>query len=36
MLEQGSGADRQLAVFRETEDLKKVVEYIIEETAKGL
>lgn len=33
MLERGTGADRQLAVFRETGDLKKVVDFIIEETA---
>ena len=32
MLEEGSGADRQLAVFRETGDLKKVVDYIVAET----
>jgi carboxylate-amine ligase len=32
MLEQGSGADRQLRVFRETGDLKAVVDYIISET----
>ncbi|WP_373074134.1 glutamate-cysteine ligase family protein, partial [Zeaxanthinibacter enoshimensis] len=36
MLEQGSGADRQLNVFRETGDLVKVVDYIICETSKGL
>ena len=30
--ENGSGADRQLRVFRETGDLTKVVDYIIEET----
>ncbi|TDQ32881.1 carboxylate-amine ligase [Zeaxanthinibacter enoshimensis] len=36
MLEQGSGADRQLKVFRETGDLVKVVDYIICETSKGL
>ena len=36
ILEKGSGADRQLRVFRETGDLKKVVDYIIEETAAGL
>ncbi|MBI3474005.1 MAG: carboxylate-amine ligase [Candidatus Solibacter usitatus] len=36
MLERGSGADRQLQVFRETGDLKKVVDYIIEETEAGL
>jgi len=32
MLEQGTGADRQLRVFQETGDLKKVVDYIICET----
>ncbi|MFN7939337.1 MAG: carboxylate-amine ligase [Bryobacteraceae bacterium] len=32
----GTGADRQLRVFRETGDLKKVVDYIIEETEAGL
>ncbi|MEO7028233.1 MAG: carboxylate-amine ligase [Acidobacteriaceae bacterium] len=36
MLEQGSGADRQLRVFRETGDLKKVVDYMAEETRAGL
>jgi carboxylate-amine ligase len=36
MLQQGTGADRQLEVYRESGDLKKVVEYIIEETSKGL
>jgi len=36
MLEMGTGADRQLNVFRETGDLKKVVDYIIEETEVGL
>ncbi|NNF19531.1 MAG: carboxylate-amine ligase [Flavobacteriaceae bacterium] len=36
MLEQGSGADRQLKVFHETGDLVKVVDYIICETSKGL
>jgi glutamate---cysteine ligase / carboxylate-amine ligase len=36
MLESGSGADRQLRVFQETGDLKKVVDYIIEETEAGL
>ncbi len=30
MLEQGTGADRQLAVFKETGDLKKVAQYIEE------
>lgn len=32
MLEQGSGADRQLKVYKETGDLVKVVDYIVEET----
>jgi len=36
MLETGSGADRQLRVYRETGDLKKVVDYIIKETETGL
>ena len=36
ILEKGSGADRQLKVFEETGDLKKVVDYIIEETEAGL
>ena len=36
ILDGGTGADRQLRVFRETGDLKKVVDYIIEETEVGL
>ena len=36
MLDDGSGADRQLAVYNETNDLKKVVEYCVEETKVGL
>jgi glutamate---cysteine ligase / carboxylate-amine ligase len=36
IVETGSGADRQLRVFQETGDLKKVVDYIIEETESGL
>src|SRR6266496_912197 len=32
IVDEGSGADRQLRVFQETGDLKKVVDYIIEET----
>jgi carboxylate-amine ligase len=36
ILERGSGADRQLRVFRETGDLTKVVDYMIEETECGL
>ena len=36
MLEHGSGADRQLKVYRETGDLKKVVDYMVSETRAGL
>src|ERR1700741_2067962 len=36
ILERGTGADRQLQVYRETGDLKKVVDYIMEETEAGL
>src|SRR5579884_3784993 len=36
MLEQGTGADRQLRVFAATNDLNKVVDYMIEETEQGL
>lgn len=36
MLQQGSGADRQLKVFEETKDLKEVMKYVVEETKKGL
>ena len=36
ILEAGSGADRQLQVYHDTGDFKKVVDYIIEETAAGL
>jgi carboxylate-amine ligase len=36
ILETGAGADRQLRVFMQTQDLKKVVDYIIEETEAGL
>jgi glutamate---cysteine ligase / carboxylate-amine ligase len=37
ILENGSGADRQLAVYRETgEELKKLVDFICEETRHGL
>jgi carboxylate-amine ligase len=36
MLETGSGADRQLQVYQDTGDLKRVVDYIIEETQAGL
>ena len=37
ILENGTGADRQLRVFNETQgDLKKVVDYICDETSHGL
>jgi len=36
MLEQGSGADRQLKVYEDTKDLKKVMEYVVAQTRKGL
>lgn len=36
MLEQGSGADRQLKVYEDTKDLKKVMEYVVAQTKKGL
>jgi glutamate---cysteine ligase / carboxylate-amine ligase len=36
ILEMGSGADRQLQVFEKTGDLKKVVDFIIEETEVGV
>jgi len=36
MLDQGSGADRQLKVFRETGSLKSVVDYMAEQTKFGL
>ncbi len=36
ILENGTGADRQLRIFQETGDLHKVVDYIIYETEAGL
>jgi glutamate---cysteine ligase / carboxylate-amine ligase len=36
MMEMGTGAERQLRVFERTQDLKAVVDYIIEETRVGL
>jgi carboxylate-amine ligase len=36
MMDQGSGADRQLKVFQETNDLKAVVDYIVQETEAGV
>jgi carboxylate-amine ligase len=35
IMENGTGADRQLRVFRETGDLKAVVDYICNETEIG-
>ncbi len=36
ILESGTGADRQLKVFEETGSLEKVVDFIMEETVRGL
>jgi carboxylate-amine ligase len=36
MLKMGTGADRQLKVFEETGDLKKVVDYMVSETRVGV
>jgi carboxylate-amine ligase len=36
ILDRGTGADRQLEVFEQTGDLKKVVDYIISETKNGI
>jgi len=36
IVKMGTGADRQLKVFRKTGDMKAVVDYIIEETEVGL
>lgn len=36
MMEMGTGADRQLEVFRRTGDLKQVVDFIVSETSYGL
>jgi len=36
MLEMGTGADRQLRVYKETGDLKQVVDYIVNETKVGV
>jgi len=36
ILKNGTGADRQLAVFEETNDLKSVVDYIVQETKFGI
>jgi carboxylate-amine ligase len=36
ILEEGTSADRQLAVFERTNDLKAVVEHLVRETEEGL
>jgi carboxylate-amine ligase len=36
MVEQGTGADRQLRIFAETGDMKAVVDYMIQQTEEGL
>src|SRR5579864_2626007 len=36
ILQKGTGADRQLAVFEKTGDLKRVVDYMVDETRAGL
>jgi len=36
MMENGTGADRQLAIFEKTGDLKDVVDYMISETKAGI
>ncbi|MDO5615833.1 MAG: carboxylate-amine ligase [Cruoricaptor ignavus] len=36
MLKRGTGADRQLQIFEETKDLKRVVDYMIAETEYGI
>lgn len=36
ILREGTGADRQLAVYRQTGDLRSVVDYLAEETMRGV
>jgi carboxylate-amine ligase len=36
ILKNGTGADRQLKVYRETQDLKAVMDYVVSETEHGL
>ncbi|MEN3369323.1 MAG: glutamate---cysteine ligase / carboxylate-amine ligase [Verrucomicrobiota bacterium] len=36
ILREGTGADRQLAVWEETQDMKKVVDHVVAETYEGL
>lgn len=36
ILERGTSADRQLKIYRETEDLRPVVDFLMEETMRGI
>jgi carboxylate-amine ligase len=36
MIKNGTGADRQLEIFKQTNDLTKVVDFITEQTILGL
>jgi carboxylate-amine ligase len=36
IMKMGTGADRQLQVYRETGDMKAVMDYIMEETEVGV
>jgi carboxylate-amine ligase len=36
ILQDGTGADRQLKVYRETGDLRAVMDYVVRETENGL
>ena len=36
ILNNGTGADRQLAVYEETNDLRAVVDYYLAQTLKGI
>jgi len=36
ILEGGTGADRQLTVYRQTGDVRRVVEFLIHETMRGV
>jgi carboxylate-amine ligase len=35
-MREGTGADRQLAVWEQTQDMKAVVDHIVDETYEGL
>jgi glutamate---cysteine ligase / carboxylate-amine ligase len=36
ILEQGTGADRQLEIFHRNESLTEVVDYVVHETMRGV